>query len=114
MGQLLVPISIGDKRLHVEIAADPGAMSRGLSGRDALGQDQGMLFVLPKDRGTSFWMRDTRIPLSIAFISEGGSIISIHDLTPLDETPVRAPSGCAYAIEANLGWFNDIMGRTKQ
>lgn len=104
----MLPVVIGGKTLQVEIASTERALRQGLSGRDSLDPDSGMLFILPKSGGTSFWMRDTRIPLSIAFISRDGSIISVHEMQPHDETHIPAPAGCVFAIEANAGWFDHI------
>jgi uncharacterized membrane protein (UPF0127 family) len=64
-----------------------------------------MLFVWPEDTASGFWMKDTLIPLSIAFIDAGGKIVGIQDMQPLDETLHHSPSPYRYAVEANQGWF---------
>lgn len=67
-----------------------------------------MLFVMPEPAPASFWMKNTRLPLSIAYISPGGVILEIHDLEPFDETPVRSRfPNIAYALEMRRGWFSD-------
>jgi hypothetical protein len=67
--------------------------------------DAGMLFVLPADEPPAFWMRDTFIPLSLAFLDAEGTILSIVDLMPLDETMRVGPEAARYALEVNRGWF---------
>src|SRR3712207_9276328 len=65
--------------VQVEIADDTQEMARGLMGRTALAEDAGMLFVYPEERELSFWMKDTLIPLSIAFMDSEGRIVDIQD-----------------------------------
>ena len=91
--------------LAVEIADAPEERSRGLMGRESLPDRAGMLFVWPEDTSAGFWMKDTLIPLSIAFIDAAGKIIDIQDMQPLDETLRYGPGPYRYAVEANLGWF---------
>jgi uncharacterized protein len=74
--------------------------------RDSLPEGQGMLFIFEQPKKASFWMKNTKIPLSIAFIDSAGKILEIESMNPLDETVV--PSGSdqvAYALEVNQGWF---------
>ena len=91
--------------LYVEIADTPEERARGLMNRESLPEDAGMLFVWPEDTASGFWMKDTVIPLSIAFIDAGGKIVGIQDMQPLDETLHHSPSPYRYAVEANQGWF---------
>ena len=93
--------------LTVEIADEPGERTAGLSNRPSLDEDAGMLFVYEDDTNTSFWMKDTTIPLSIAFVTAGGVVLDIQDMEPLSEEPHRSPEPYRYAIEANQGWFDD-------
>ena len=65
-----------------------------------------MLFIFEKPEKASFWMRNTKIPLSIAFIDSAGKILEIKSMNPLDETLVVSNSDqVAYALEVNQGWF---------
>lgn len=91
--------------LYVEIADTPEEHSVGLMNRERLPDDAGMLFVWPEDTGAAFWMKDTLIPLSIAFIDANGVILDIQDMQPLDETLHQSPAPYRYAVEANQGWF---------
>jgi uncharacterized membrane protein (UPF0127 family) len=98
----------GDVVVHVEIADSPSERARGLMGRTELGDDAGMVFVFPQDSASAFWMKDTLIPLSIAFYDDGGQIVRILDMEPCrqDPCPVYDP-GAAYrgALEVNTGAF---------
>ena len=74
--------------------------------RDSLPENRGMLFVFPGPYTGTFWMRNTRIPLSIAFIGQDRRILNIEDMQPFDESTQHAPRGAAfYALEVNQGWF---------
>jgi uncharacterized membrane protein (UPF0127 family) len=74
--------------------------------RDSLPADHGMLFIFEQPETASFWMKNTKIPLSIAYIDSAGKILEIKSLKPLDETPIPSASGeVAFALEVNDGWF---------
>ena len=106
---VLIRASDGPVRVNVEIADDTDEMSRGLMGRTALAEDAGMLFVYPEERELSFWMRDTLIPLSIAFMDSEGRIVDIQDMKPLDDQPPHYVSAepARYALEVNQGFFDE-------
>ena len=91
--------------LRVEIADEPKERTRGLMFRQALAADAGMLFLFPADRSTGFWMQDTYVPLSIAFIDAQGAIVDLLDMAPLTTT-IHTPSApYRWALEVNQGWF---------
>ena len=96
-----------DVTLNTEVADEPGERAQGLMNRQSLPDDAGMLFVWPTDTESSFWMRDTVIPLSIAFVTAGGVIIDIQDMEPLSEERINAPRPYRFAVEVNQGWFGD-------
>jgi uncharacterized protein len=75
--------------------------------RTTLGENRGMLFVFPDERERSFWMKDTLIPLSVAFIDSERRIIDIQDMKPLDDEPPSYVSAepAQYALEVNQGFF---------
>lgn len=91
--------------LNIELVESPEERAQGLMNRESLEADDGMLFDFGREVDTAFWMKDTTIPLSIAFIDSDGKVIGIQDMTPLDESPVRPPGEYRYAVEANQGWF---------
>ena len=94
-------------RVRVEVADDLAEQAKGLMDRTALGVNRGMLFVFPEEQKLTFWMKNTLIPLSIAFIDSELRIVDIQDMRPLDdEPPSYVSSGPAqYALEVNQGFF---------
>jgi uncharacterized membrane protein (UPF0127 family) len=91
--------------VSVEIADTPEERQTGLMGRTELAEDAGMLFVFEEEQQLAFFMRDTLIPLSIAYIDAEGYIVDIQDMQPLDETPVPSAEPAQYALEVNQGFF---------
>ena len=105
-----IATSGGEKvRLRVEIADDLIEQSRGLMNRTALAEDRGMLFVYDEERERSFWMKNTLIPLSIAYIDSEGRIVDIQDMKPLDDDPPHYVSAepARYALEVNKGFYDE-------
>jgi uncharacterized protein len=105
---LVIDASGGKEVLvRVEVADDLAEQAKGLMDRTALGENRGMLFVYPEERALSFWMKNTLIPLSIAFIDSQRRIIDIQDMKPLDDKPPHYVSAepAQYALEVNRGFF---------
>jgi uncharacterized membrane protein (UPF0127 family) len=100
-----VDLVLGATNVRAEVADDPSARAYGLMGRTALNKDMGMLFVYPNQAKRSFWMKNTPVALSIAFISASGQIVHIAKMVPLDEAPVPSIHPTMYALEMSLGWF---------
>jgi len=99
-------ILINDVPLQVEIAQTEETASLGLMFREDLPDTRGMLFVFPQQQILSFWMRNTLIPLDIAFIDESGVIVDLQHMAPLDESKNYISAEPAlYALEVNVGWF---------
>jgi uncharacterized protein len=97
-------------RLNVRIAETEQERQTGLMHVMALAPDDGMAFVFDDPVTTTFWMKDTLIPLSVAFVGEDGRVVSIADMEPCeaDPCPTYAATGpYTLAVEANLGWFAD-------
>jgi uncharacterized membrane protein (UPF0127 family) len=104
-----VPVHIGHATLSAEIAATEQEGEIGLMYRRSMPDNDGMLFVLPVQRAV-FWMENTYIPLSIAFLDKDGTILELHDMKALDLSHTVSDSDqVAYAIETNLHWF-DLNG----
>jgi hypothetical protein len=91
--------------LNVEIAEDEESIKKGLMHRDELDSESGMLFIFSEPSQQSFWMKNTNIPLSIAYIDENNNILNIEDMMPHDTNGVHSQGKAKCAIEANQGWF---------
>jgi uncharacterized membrane protein (UPF0127 family) len=98
-------IVVDGTSVTVEIADEPAERTLGLMYRDEMGADRGMLFIYPRAEERNFWMKDTRIPLSIAYADAAGTIVQIADMQPFDTTPVPSGAPAMYALEMNKGWF---------
>ncbi len=98
-------IQVGGQTLTVEVADDDAERARGLMFRKSLAEGDGMLFVFQDERVRGFWMKDTQIPLSIAYVDGQGVIVRISDLTPFDTARVTSLYPARYAIEVPQGWF---------
>lgn len=94
-------------KLRVEIADTDAERQRGLMERTALGENRGMLFVFENETTLSFWMKNTLIPLSVAYMDSEGRIIDIQDMEPLDETSHPSAEPAQYALEVNQGFFEE-------
>ena len=103
---LKIPLYIGQKEIWVEVAKTPEERSRGLMGRKYLGKDEGMLFIFEEEDYHGFWMKNTLIPLSIAFVEKNGRIVWITDMKPLTLDSHVPPQPILYALEMNKGWFS--------
>ncbi len=98
-------ISIGTNSLNVEIASTPAERQKGLMFRNSMPQNHGMLFIFPKDEQLSFWMKNTKIPLSIAFIASDGTIKSLADMHVESLEAIPSDFSVRYALEVNQGYF---------
>lgn len=98
-------IRIGSHTLFVEVAKHPLSREKGLMNRSFLPANNGMLFVFPVPQSISMWMKNTLIPLDVAFINERGIIIKIERMAPQTLTHHRSGGVIAYALEVNAGWF---------
>jgi uncharacterized membrane protein (UPF0127 family) len=99
-------ITAGMHVIQAEVADTPGERMLGLMNRDSLAPNSGMLFVFEEAGVHCFWMRNTRIPLSIAFIDDDGAIVNIADMEPFDEANNHCPARpVRYALEMTQGWF---------
>ena len=98
-----VAMQIGATQFEVELATTPAARERGLMFQDALGPNEGMLFVFATDAVQVFWMRNTSLPLSIAFIDARGVLVHRASLEPFSERPVSSLVPVRYALEVNRG-----------
>ena len=98
-------IKINQWEITVETADTQEAQEKGLMGRESMDEDHGMLFVYERDAKKSFWMKNTKIPLSIAYIAADGTIREIYDMEPLSTRTVDSRYSVRYALEVNQGAF---------
>ena len=100
-----ITLHIGKQTVHADIADTPQSREHGLMQRDHLCANCGMLFVFEKAGRYRFWMKDTPLPLSIAFIAADGSIINIAEMQPYTTDSHGAEGEALYALEMNRSWF---------
>lgn len=100
-----IPIKVGAHAVTAEVAATTEQRQHGLMFRFNLPADRGMLFVFDQPQPLGFWMKNTYIPLSIAYLDADGRILNVEDMAPHDERshPSRGPA--LYALEMRKGWF---------
>lgn len=98
-------LNVGMYRIDAEVAADNPNRMQGLMHRKTMAPHQGMLFVFPQVTTHCMWMRNTFLPLSVAFLDEDGKIINIEDMAPQTETSHCAAKPARFALEMNKGWF---------
>ncbi len=101
-----IPLYFDGKEIWVEVARTPTERAKGLMGRRSLGWEEGMLFIFEVEDYHSFWMKDTPIALSIAFIDREGRIVSITDMEALSLDSHSPPAPILYALEMRKGWFS--------
>ena len=100
-----VQLSTGMHLIRAEVADSTGTRMEGLMHRKSMPQGSGMVFVFEENAAHCMWMKNTLIPLSVAFIDEAGTIINIADMQPHSEQSHCATRPARYALEMNKGWF---------
>lgn len=105
-GLPIVRLSAGSGVLDVEVASNKAQRSIGLMNRTSMPASRGMLFVYPAPAYFCMWMKNTKIPLSVAFIDAQGRVINIAEMAAETETNHCTQRNATYALEANRGWFD--------
>ncbi len=100
-----VELTVGGHKLLAEVANGPEARTTGLMFRRTMAQNRGMLFVFPKAEPLSFWMKNTYLPLSVAFLNAQGIVLNIEDMEPQTEISHASRGPAMFALEMNRGWF---------
>jgi len=100
-----VTLTIKGQKVTAEVASTPDDRATGLMHRFSLRPDSGMLFVFEQPEPLAFWMKNTYIPLSIAFIDVNGIILNIEDMAPQTESTHQSRGAALYALEMRKGWF---------
>ncbi|MGQ0512466.1 MAG: DUF192 domain-containing protein [Betaproteobacteria bacterium] len=101
----VVELGAGMHVIRAEVAADMASRMQGLMHRKSMPQNAGMVFVFDEDAIHCMWMKNTLIPLSVAFIDKAGSIVSISEMQPHSEQSHCAAKPARFALEMNKGWF---------
>ncbi len=98
-------LTAGIYLIDAEVASTMTTRAQGLMHRKKLAPSAGMLFLFDESAGHCMWMKNTLIPLSVAFLDERGEIVNVEDMQPLDETTHCAAAPARFALEMNQGWF---------
>ena len=102
----VIKLTVGSVGVEAEIARTEQQMAKGMMFRKEMGENEGMLFVFPFPHRASFYMRNTYVPLSCAYIDSDGIVLEIHDMKPLVEKPITAATDqIQYVLETPQGWF---------
>ena len=101
----VVQLNAGMHLVRAEVVSDPGTRAQGLMHRKSLAPNAGMLFIFDEPAVHCMWMKNTLIPLSVAFIDDRGTIVNIADMEPHSEASHCAAQPVRYALEMTRGWF---------
>lgn len=104
-GLPVITVQVDGRSVRAEVAGTVATRSRGLMYRRKMPKNNGMLFVYDAPEPLSFWMKNTYLPLTIAFIDRSGVIVHLEDMAPLTTTSHKSPKAVPYALEMNKGWF---------
>ena len=100
-----IELTVGMYRIETEVAVSDAQRMQGLMHCRSLPANQGMLFVFPQAARHCMWMRNTHVPLSVAFLDDEGRILNVEDMQPESENNHCAVGAARFALEMNLGWF---------
>lgn len=98
-------LRVGEHKIHVEVASTSLERETGLMFRTEIGEDDGMIFIFPDVSRKAFWMHNTYIPLTVAFVDERGVLVNEEDMEPETDTPHWSQRPVRYALEMKQGWF---------
>lgn len=101
-----ITLKVGNQTVRADVAHTEATRQTGLMFRQKMGKQEGMLFVFSDIGYHAMWMRNTLIPLSVAYMNERGAILSIHEMQPLSELSHQSAGPARYALEMNAGWFS--------
>ena len=100
-----IELSAGIHRIKAELADTDASRQRGMMFRKTLLPQEGILFVFERSERVCMWMKNTYLPLSVAFLDDQGVILNIEDMAPHSEVSHCAKKAARFALEMNLGWF---------
>jgi uncharacterized membrane protein (UPF0127 family) len=100
-----IKLNAGMHIIQAEVAQSPGQRAIGLMNRPSMGANEGMLFVFERPGQQCFWMKNTLLPLSIAFLADDGTVVNIEDMKPQTLASHCSRKEVRFALEMNVGWF---------
>jgi hypothetical protein len=100
-----VELTAGMHRIEAQVAAAPQERQIGLMSRREMPQHEGMLFVFEQPATQCFWMKNTLLPLTAAFVADDGSVVNLADMKPMSEDSHCSARPVRYVLEMNQGWF---------
>jgi uncharacterized membrane protein (UPF0127 family) len=100
-----IALKAGGQTIQAEVAATDATRQKGLMFREKMARNEGMLFIFNELAYHAMWMRNTPLPLAVAYMDDAGKIVSIHEMEPHTETTHQAAGPVRYALEMNRGWF---------
>ena len=100
-----ITLKAGGQTIRAEVAATDETRQKGLMFREKMAKNAGMLFIFPDVAYHAMWMRNTPLPLAVAYMDASGKIVSIHEMQPHTETSHQAAGPARYALEMNSQWF---------
>lgn len=103
----VMTLKAGTQTVQAEVAASDETREKGLMFREKMGKNEGMLFVFSQLGYHAMWMRNTPLPLAVAFMDDAGRILSIHEMEPFTEISHQAAGPARFALEMNAGWFRN-------
>ena len=98
-------LTVGFHQVEVQVASTPAQQSTGLMYRAEMPQHEGMLFVFPEAKQQCFWMKNTLIPLTAAFVADDGTVINLEDMQPQTTQSHCSAKPVRFVLEVNQGWF---------
>ena len=101
-----IRLSTGMHVLQVQVAQTPEQQQTGLMFRKTMGTNEGMLFIFDEPRQQCFWMKNTLLPLSVAFIDDSGTVANIDDMKPQTLDSHCSTKPVRFVLEMNVGWFD--------
>lgn len=101
----MIKLSAGLHNIRAQVADTESQRTTGLMHRPSMPTNEGMLFIFPVASQQCFWMKNTLLPLSAAFVADDGTIVNIEDMKPQTENPHCSTRPVRYVLEMNKGWF---------
>lgn len=103
--QAISYVVLKGKSFYVEVADNDPARMKGLMFREHMPADRGMIFLFPEEAMQAFWMKNTLIPLAVAFVADDGTVVNVDEMKPQTLNPHCSTKPVRFVLEMNTGWF---------